>query len=141
MRFALIFFYLPLHFWVYCFYEAVDTMPSPEFHRSFPIGRTIFMLTFRMRSVVPIRNGSSKSMHDVEIFPITRRLRKLLSLPPPFMRTACELRTVALDGVRNSIFSTFNQNSSMKETTTHDRPCELFVNCEFALRGSDSFRS
>ena len=44
---------------------------------------------------------------------------------------------------------TFNHNSRNKETTTYDcpistrvhRPCELFADCEFALRGSDSFRS
>ena len=117
-------------------------MPSPEFYRSFPIGRTIFVLTFRMRSVLPIRGGSSQRLIS-KYYPIITRLRKLLILPPPFVRT------VALDGVRNSRFSTFNQNSSNKDTTTHDspisprvcRPCELLVNCEFPLRGSNSFRS
>ena len=44
------------YFCVYCLYEAVDTMPSPEFRRSFPIGKTIFVLTFQMRSVVPSQN-------------------------------------------------------------------------------------
>ena len=53
----------------------------------------------------------------------------------------------ALHGVRNSRFSTFNQNSSNKETDDNSpisirvyRPCRLLANCEFALRGSDSFR-
>ena len=73
-------------FCVYCFYEAVDTMPPPEFRRSFPIGRTIFVLTFRMRSVVPIRGGSNQSMMS-KYYPITTRLRKLLTLPPTPMRT------------------------------------------------------
>ena len=49
----------------------------------------------------------------------------------------------ALNGVRNLRFSTFNQNSSNKETTTYDssistrvcRPCELLANCEFPLHG------
>ena len=51
--------------------------------------------------------------------------------------------------IRNSGFSTSNQNSSNKETTTWDwpistrfrRPCELLVKCEFLLRGSKSFGS
>ena len=65
-------------------------MPSHEFHRRFPIGRTIVVSTFRMRSVVPIRVGSNQSMMS-KYYPITTRLRKLLTLPPPSMRTACEL--------------------------------------------------
>ena len=48
---------------VCCFHEAVDTMPLPEFHRSFPTGRTIFVLTFRMRSLVPIRGDQSKVLY------------------------------------------------------------------------------
>ena len=120
-------------------------MPSPEFNRSFPIGRTIFALTFRMQSVVPIRGGSNQSAMS-KYYPITTRLRKLLYFASA-VHANC-LRTVALDGIRNSRFSTFNQNSSKKETTTHDSPIytrvchpfELLVNCKFALRGYDSFR-
>ena len=48
---------------VCCFYEAVATMPSSEFHRSFPIGKTIFVLAFRMRSLVPIRGDQSKVLY------------------------------------------------------------------------------
>ena len=145
-------------------------MPSPEFHQSFLIGRKNFVLTFWMRSVVPIRGGSNQSMMS-KYYSITTRIRKLLTLPPLYVHANC-LWTVALDGVsirkaatnrwrltictnstvyanwefalrgvQNSRFSTCNQNSSNKETTTHDRPCELLVNCEFALRGSDSFTS
>ena len=88
----------------------------------------------RMRSVVPIPGGSNQSTMS-KYYPITKRLRKLLTFPPPSMRT------VALYGVRNSRFLTFNQNRNKKETTTHDCLCEPLVNCEFALRGSDSFRS
>ena len=95
-------------------------------------------------------------------YPITTRLQKLLTLPPLLvnccshgvqnsrfatfnqkssnkeMQTACKLRT--LHGIRKSRFYIFNQNSSKKETT-HNHPCELLVNCEFALRGSESCRS
>ena len=74
------------------------TLPSPEFHQSFPIGRTIFALTFRMRSLVPIRGGSSQSMMS-KYYSITTRLRKLLALPPLYVHANC-LRTVALDGVQ-----------------------------------------
>ena len=52
--------------------------------------------------------GSTESKY----YPITTRLRKLFTLPPPFMRN------VALDGVQDSSFSTFNQKSSNKEMTT-----------------------
>ena len=37
-------------------------MPSPEFHRNFPFGKAIFLLTFRMRSVVPIRGRKRKDL-------------------------------------------------------------------------------
>ena len=97
-------------------------MPSPEFHRSFPIGRTIFVLTFQMRSVVPIRGGSNQSTMS-KYYPITTRLRKLITLPPPFMRT------VTLDGVRNSRFPTFNQKSSNKEMTTYNLQIETYSKC------------
>ena len=73
---------------VYCFYEAADTMPSHEFHRSFPIGRTIFVLTFRMRSVVSIRGGSNQSTMS-KYYPVTTRLRN---------GTAWELLRVAQTG-------------------------------------------
>ena len=49
-------------FCVFCFYEAVDTMPTPEFHLSFSIGRTIFVLTFsRMQLVEPILSNHKKA--------------------------------------------------------------------------------
>ena len=156
------------HFCVYCFYEVVDTMPSPEFHRSFSIGRTIFVLTLRMRSVVPIRGRPNQSTMS-KYYPITTRLRnwiayfasavhanylqtELLSMSygtrdfqhsirkaatkrwrltiTTNVRRLCKLLAncvFSLHGVRNSRFSTFNQNSSKKETTTHDRPCELRI--------------
>ena len=52
-------------FCVYCFYEAVDSIPSPEFHRSFASGRTI-------RVNFSDANGSTdlrwiQSKHNVEI--------------------------------------------------------------------------
>ena len=44
-----------------------------------------------------------------------------------------------LHGIRNSRFSTFNQNSSNKVMTTYDLhscpACELLANCGFALQG------
>ena len=53
-------------------------MPSPEFHRSFPIGRTIFVLTFRMRSVVSIPRGPNQSTMS-KYYPITTRLRNWIA--------------------------------------------------------------
>ena len=143
-------------------------MPSPEFRRSFPIGKIIFVLTFRMRSVVPVEilsnhnkaakiayfasvvhaNCCSRWRTELENFNIQsgkqqQRDDDLRSPPMPAIYANCFIANCefALHGVRYSWFSTSNQNSSKKETITHDRPCELLVNCEFALRGSESFRS
>ena len=89
------------------------TLPSPEFHQSFPIGRTIFALTFWMRSLVPIRGGSNQSMMS-KYYSITARLRKLLALPPLYVHVNC-LRTVALDGVQ-----TFNIQSEKQQQIDDD---------------------
>ena len=94
-----------LHFCVYCFYEAVDTMPSPEFRRSFPIGRIFFVLTFQMRSLIPSPNIIQSQQGYENCLLCLRRSSEQL---------------VALDGVRNLRFSTFNQKRSNKEMTTCD---------------------
>ena len=151
------------YFCVYCLYEAVDTMPSPKFRRSFPIGRTIFVLTFQMRSVVPSRNIIQSQQGYENCLPAFKLLLSMAYRTPDFQHSIRKVATkrwrltistnvcrlckllanceFALHGIWNSRFSTFDQNSSKKETRTHDCPCELLVNCEFALRGSDSFRS
>ena len=108
------------NFCVHCFYEAVDTMPSPEFSDWEENVRVNFSDAI----------GSTESKY----YPITTRLRKLLTLPPPFMRT------VALDGVRNSRLSTFNQKAATKRwrltiCTNVRHLCKLLANCEFALHG------
>ena len=93
-----------------------------------------FVLTFRMRTVVPIWGGSNQSTMS-KYYPITTRLRNLLTLPPPFMRT------VFLDGVRNSIFSTFNQKSSNK-AMTYDLPwCPPSMQTACELRICSSWRT
>ena len=88
-----------------------------------------------------------QSKHDVEILSNHNKAMKIAYFISA-VHANC-LRTVALDGVWNSRFSTFNQKSSNKETTNYNsristrvcRPFELLVNFKFALRGSDSFRS
>ena len=159
-----------------------------KFHRNFLIGRKIFVLTFRMWWVVPIRDGSNQNTMP-KYYPITTRLRKLLTLHPPSMRTTWELSLSMAygtrdfehqseqqqqrdDDLRSPLMSAINvkclrtanllfmaygtrdfQHSirtaaRKSQTTTHDspissrvcRPFELLVNCQFALRGSDSFR-
>ena len=92
-------------FCVFCFYEAVDTMPSPEFTLSFPIARAIFVLTFRMQLLVPSRDIIQSQQGYENCLLCLRRSSEQL---------------VALDGVRNLRFSTFNQKRSNKEMTTCD---------------------
>ena len=150
-------------FCVYCFYEAVDSIPSPEFHRSFASGRTIrvnfsdangstdlrWIQSAQCRNIIQSQQGYEICLlclrRSCELFfsmaygtryfqhSIRKAATKRWLTISPDVRRLCKLLAnweFALHGVRNSRFLTFNRNSRKKETTTHDRPCELLVNCE-----------
>ena len=88
-------------------------MPSPEFHRSFPIGTED---NFRVNFLDVICSTNSKwiqSKHDVEILSNHNKATKIAYF-------ASTIHANCLQTVTELKFSTFNQNSSNKEMTTYD---------------------
>ena len=84
--------------------------------------------------------GTRDYQHPIRTAP-TKRWRLTIST---HVRRPCELLAnceFALHGVRSSIFLTFNQNSSKKETTTYDSPNSTYVRRPCKLRICSSWRT
>ena len=110
--------------------EAVDTMPSPEFHRSFPIGRTIFVSNFRMRSVIPIRVDPIKARRNI-IQSQQSYENCLLCL-----RGSCQLLANCCSRLRTEL-KISNIQSEKQQQRDDDLRCppSMLTACEFALHG------